>query len=163
MCCPAGARHVPRGPTEGRGQEYTVDMSCLVTRVWALAAASVFLLIGLAVVGSQPLCSDDGLMVLLPETPGSSIVGDRRAVVRLTLKANGTVFVQHVWCADPGKVRSALVRERSAHPRWPLVLVADRRLSYESVRSALGLARDAGFETLFLGGVAELPSVFWPS
>ncbi len=130
-------------------------MSDLATRVWVLVAASFFLLIGLAVVGSQPTCTDDGLDVLLPVTPGASVVGDRPEVLRLTLKANGATFVQHSWCVGPEQIRAALAKEREAHPGRPLVVNADRRLPYERVRAAIGIARDAGFHALFLGGSGD--------
>jgi biopolymer transport protein ExbD len=125
-------------------------MPDLTTRVWSLTALGVFLLIGLVLFASHPVCVNDGLQVQLPESLSTGVVPDRPPFVRLTLKADGNAFVGYDLCS-PEQLLTCLRRRHEQDPRSPLVINADRRLSYRTVRDALQSGSLAGFGELYLG------------
>jgi biopolymer transport protein ExbD len=125
-------------------------MPDLTTRVWSLTALGAFLLIGLVLFASHPVGVNDGLRVQLPESLSTGVVPDRPPFVRLTLKVDGNAFVGHDWCS-PEQLLVCLRRQHEQAPRSPLVINADRRLSYRTVRDALQSGSLAGFSELYLG------------
>jgi biopolymer transport protein ExbD len=135
-------------------------MSDLTTRVWSLTALGVFLLIGLVLFALHPTSGNDGLQVQLPESLSTGVVPDRPPFVRLTLKADGHAFVGHDLCSAE-QLLTCLRRQHERNPRSPLVINADRRLSYGTVRNALQSGSLAGFSQLYLGAEAAPRESLW--
>ena len=87
-----------------------------------------------------------GQSIALPETPRPPRLAEPPGQLRLTLRADGQVFL-----GDTAIPRSRLVDVlRTAGADRELAIFADRRLPYRDVRAMLAAASEAKFETASL-------------
>ena len=85
-----------------------------------------------------------GVDVLLPETGQPEKMPENQKQLAVSIKQDGTVFVQQNWVPD-ANLPAALQEIYSQTPDREIVVKADRRLKYRQVRSLMRLLNEAGF------------------
>jgi biopolymer transport protein ExbD len=83
--------------------------------------------------------------VALPETARPERLPERRAQLTIAVDAAGAVSVGGERVAD-GELAAALARLHAADPGREVLVAADSRLPYRSVRRVLALLNEARFE-----------------
>ena len=85
-----------------------------------------------------------GVDVALPETAAPPRMPEGQKQLTISVKQDGTVFVQDSWVPDEN-LSAALRDIHDQTPDKTIVVKGDRRLKYKDVRRVMRLINEAGF------------------
>jgi biopolymer transport protein ExbD len=85
-----------------------------------------------------------GVDVALPETVDPSKMPEGQKQVTVSIKADGSVFVQQNWVTDEN-LPATLKEIHDQNPDKTVVVKGDKRLKYKDVRKVMRLINEAGF------------------
>jgi len=90
-----------------------------------------------------------GVDVTLPETTAPEKVPETAKQLTVSVKQDGTVFVQQNWVPNDN-IPGVFKEIHDGNPDRPVVVKGDRRLKYKRIREVMQLLNEAGFERVGL-------------
>jgi TolR protein len=85
-----------------------------------------------------------GVDVALPETASPAKMPENSKQLTVSIKADGTVYVQQNWIPDKD-LEAKFADIHSTQPDKTVVVKGDRRLKYKDVRRIMQMLNEAGF------------------
>ncbi len=85
-----------------------------------------------------------GVDVQLPETPDPLKIPETTRQINMAIRQDGTVYIGQNVVADK-QLKDALVAIYQQNPEKQVVIKADARLKYRSVRKVMQITNEAGF------------------
>ena len=103
-----------------------------------------------------------GVPVQLPKTATSESLPDAQRILPITVKADGTVYVDAL-AIRSDQVGSEILRVHNASPDRPIAVRADKTVKYGEVVQVLDACRTAGFRDVGLVSEAQEARVRAPA
>jgi len=85
-----------------------------------------------------------GVDVALPETVDPGKMPENQKQITISVKSDGTVFVQQNWVTDEN-LPATLKEMHDQNPDKTIVVKGDKRLKYKDVRKVMRIINEAGF------------------